>query len=67
MVEKLVAVRRKQSYVTPTVCTMCREQAAIILLGRSWDGDQNAKEFLEEIADFLFPAPVNSMAAKSGA
>lgn len=46
---------RKKPYSPPEVRNPTREQAALILLGRAWDGDQNAKELLEYGADALFP------------
>jgi hypothetical protein len=42
---------RKQPYVRPAMYKLNLEQGALILLGRAWDGDNEAKEFLTH----LFP------------
>lgn len=52
----------REPYCPPELRKINREQAALILLGRAWDGDANAKKLLEDCADVLFPAP----AAKKG-
>jgi hypothetical protein len=56
------AVRRKKPYSPPEVRKLTREQAALILLGQAWDGNENAKELLWCCADALFPAPPKSNA-----
>jgi hypothetical protein len=47
----------KEPYILPRVNTLTREQAALFLLGKAWDGDQNAKRLLELGKDVLFPPP----------
>jgi hypothetical protein len=47
----------KKRYSPPRFSTLNREQASLILLGRAWDGDNDAKELLDLAADILFPAP----------
>ena len=47
----------RNPYSPPEVRKLNREQAALMLLGRAWDGDQNAEELLECAADVLFPLP----------
>jgi hypothetical protein len=50
----------KKPYSPPEIIELNREQVALVLLGRAWDGDEKAKELLEKCADVLFPAPPGS-------
>jgi hypothetical protein len=50
-------MKSKKPYSPPELREITREQAALMLLGRAWDGDENAKEVLEYCADTLFPPP----------
>jgi hypothetical protein len=47
-------------YTKPAFNVLTRLQAALLLLGRAWDGDKNAKELLEKCADVLFPPTHNN-------
>lgn len=47
--------RCNKRYSPPKLRKLNREQAALILLGQAWDGDEKAKELLECAADVLFP------------
>lgn len=55
--ERSMESSRRKLYLSPKLKKLTREQAALILLGQAWDGDQNAKELLECGADVLFPPP----------
>jgi hypothetical protein len=58
------AVRtRKKKYVRPTVCKLNFEQGALILLGRAWEGDDEAKQFLTH----LYPTKVETKAIVTNA
>jgi hypothetical protein len=50
----------RKPYIKPIVNVLTRLQAALLLLGRAWDGDKNAQELLEKGADILFPSPHKS-------
>jgi hypothetical protein len=51
------ASTRKKPYVRPEVHQITFNQGALILLGRAWDGDAGAKEFLTH----LFPPRVEKV------
>ena len=53
----LVAVRHKPRYSPPCLSRLSCDQAALFLLGHAWNGDEKAKEVLEQTADWLFPFP----------
>lgn len=50
---------RKKRYSPLELRELNREQAALILLGQAWDGDEKAQELLECAADVLFPTSGN--------
>ena len=50
---------REKRYSPLELRKLNREQAALILLGQAWDGDEKAQELLECTADVLFPTPDN--------
>jgi hypothetical protein len=49
---KLIPPIHKKKYVPPIAYKLNFEQGALILLGRAWDGDKEAKAFLTH----LFPS-----------
>jgi hypothetical protein len=56
---KCPSKKTRKPYVKPQCNKITREQAALLLLGQAWDGDEEAKELLELTAPIIFPREQN--------
>lgn len=58
MTQFAAAGSRKKRYRRPQVIKMSSEQGKLVLVGRAWNGDQNARDLLK----LVFPNPFTEKA-----